>query len=105
MARQGSPIHCWSGSFAANRVRRVLDCACGTGRHLLLLSDLGCEFHASDVSPALLEQAGKNLAGAGVKIPLRQADFRCLPENFNDRFYAVICLGAIGYMPDEAQFL
>jgi glycine/sarcosine N-methyltransferase len=91
--------------FAQNKVSRVLDCACGTGRHLMLFHQLGCVVHGSDVSPSMLEQAKANLAGAGVEIPLRQADFRCLPEIYEERFDAVICLAAIGYMPDEAQFL
>jgi len=91
--------------FIQNGIKRVLDCACGTGRHLWLFRDLDCEVHGSDVSPSMLKQARQNLTATGVEIPFRQADFRCLPENFEQRFDAVICLGAIGYMPDEAQFL
>lgn len=91
--------------FAEHQVRRVLDCACGTGRHLLLFHDLGCEVFGSDVSPSMLEQAENNLAAAGVEIPLRQADFRRLPESSAAHFDAIVCLAAIGYMPDEAQVL
>jgi glycine/sarcosine N-methyltransferase len=91
--------------FAQNGVKRVLDCACGTGRHLQMLRDLGCEVYGSDVSPSMLEQAQINLAADNVKVQLRQADYRCLPENFNEHFDAEICLGAIGYMQDEVQFL
>jgi SAM-dependent methyltransferase len=91
--------------FVEHQVRRVLDCACGTGRHLLLFHDLGCEVYGSDVSPSMLAQAEKNLAASGARIPLRQADIRHLPESFAERFDAVVCLEAIGYMPDEMQFL
>ncbi len=91
--------------FVAHQVKRVLDCACGTGRHLRLFHDLGCEVFGSDISPSMLAQAEKNLAASAFKTPLRQADFRCLPESFAERFDAVVCLAAIGYMPDEAQFL
>jgi glycine/sarcosine N-methyltransferase len=91
--------------FAEHQVKRVLDCACGTGRHLILFQELGCRLYGSDISPSMLEQAKQNLSAAGVEIPLRQADFRHLPENYEECFDAVICLGAIGYMPDEAQFL
>jgi glycine/sarcosine N-methyltransferase len=91
--------------FAEHRVKRVLDCACGTGRHLSLFRDLGCVVHGSDVSPSMLKQARQNLTSTGVEIPLRQADYRRLPDNYEKRFDTVICLGAIGYMPDEAQFL
>jgi glycine/sarcosine N-methyltransferase len=91
--------------FGANGVRTVLDCACGTGRHLLLFPSLGCQVWSSDVSESMLAQARKNLARYGVEVPLRRADYRDLPHRFGRRVDAVVCLGAIGYMPDEAEFL
>jgi glycine/sarcosine N-methyltransferase len=91
--------------FGKNGVRAVLDCACGTGRHLLLFHSLGCQAWGSDVSESMLAQARKNLVRHGVEVPLRQADYRDLPHHFGRRFDAVVCLGAIGYMPDEAEFL
>ncbi len=108
-ASSGGPDPLWMGFFrrlfTEIRVERVLDCACGTGRHLSWLHKLGCEAYGSDVSPSMLEQAEANLAASGLKIPLRQADFRYLPDIYPERFDAVICLAAIGYMPDEAQFI
>jgi glycine/sarcosine N-methyltransferase len=89
--------------FDENGVRRVLDCACGTGRHLLLFHALGCEVWGSDLSASMLAQARRNLADHGVEIPLQQADYRELPQQLCGRFDAIACLGAIGYMPDEAQ--
>jgi glycine/sarcosine N-methyltransferase len=47
--------------FGGNGVRTVLDCACGTGRHLLLFHSLGCKVWGSDVSESMLAQARKNL--------------------------------------------
>ena len=91
--------------FARHGVRSVLDCACGTGRHLLLFHSLGLEVVGSDVSEAMLVQARKNLAGHDVEIPLHQADYRDLPQTLGRRFDAVVCLGAIGYMPDDSQVL
>ncbi|MGD9146875.1 MAG: methyltransferase domain-containing protein [Anaerolineae bacterium] len=91
--------------FAEHEVQSVLDCACGTGRHLLLFHSLGLEVVGSDVSEAMLVQARKNLAGHGVEVPLHQADYRNLPQTFGRRFDAVVCLAAIGYMPDETQVL
>ena len=91
--------------FAEHHVKRVLDCACGTGRHLRLLHHLGYVAYGSDISPSMLTQAEKNLADAGVSIPLRQADFRCLPDIYLERFDAVTCLGGIVYMQDDAQAL
>jgi ubiquinone/menaquinone biosynthesis C-methylase UbiE len=91
--------------FSENHVQSVLDCACGTGRHLLLFHDLGCEIWGSDVSEAMLAQARKNTAQLGGDVLLQQADYRDLPQHFHRSFDAVVCLGSIGYMPDEEQFL
>lgn len=62
--------------FAENSVRTVLDCACGTGRHLHLFHSLGCEVFGSDLSESMLAQAEKNLAEHGIKPPLCQADYK-----------------------------
>jgi glycine/sarcosine N-methyltransferase len=91
--------------FAEHGVHTILDCACGTGRHLLLFRSLGCEVQGSDASASMLAQARRKLAQEGVEAPLRQADYRELPRHFSRQFDAVTCLGAIGYMPDETQCL
>ena len=44
--------------FARHQVRRVLDCACGTGKHLPLFHSLGCYPVGSDISPARAEVRG-----------------------------------------------
>ena len=91
--------------FSENDVRSILDCACGTGRHLLLFHDLGLEISGSDISAAMLAQARQNLDRYGIDGSLRQADYRNLPQHFQSSFDAVTCLGSIGYMPDEKEFL
>jgi glycine/sarcosine N-methyltransferase len=91
--------------FKRHGVHTVLDCACGTGRHLLLFHDLNCEVWGSDASDAMLEQAHQNLARFGRDVPLLKADYRHLPQHFSRKFDAVVCLGSIGYMPDEEEFL
>jgi glycine/sarcosine N-methyltransferase len=95
----------FSTLFSRNDVHSVLDCACGTGRHLLLFYNLGCEAWGSDASGAMLEQARKNLAHHGIQAPLLRSDYRDLPQRFDRSFDAVVCLASIGYMPDETQFL
>jgi len=91
--------------YSENNVRSVLDCACGTGRHLILFHNLGCKVWGSDISEAMLNQARENLAHYGIEISLKKADYRNLPQNFHRRFDAVACLGSIGYMTDEREFL
>ena len=80
--------------FARHGARSILDCACGTGQHLHLFHTLGCQVTGSDISPSMLDQARKNLAGAGIEVPLHQADYRTLPERFGTRFDAVTCLSS-----------
>ncbi len=91
--------------FSQHGVRTVLDCACGTGRHLHMFHGLGCQVVGSDLSAAMLAQAAENLAAHGLQIPLHQLDYRELPQGISMRFDAVVCLGSIGYMADEAEFL
>jgi SAM-dependent methyltransferase len=92
--------------FEDNDVRRILDCACGTGRHLYLFHKLGFDVVGSDISPAMLGQARKNLAERSIDVPLRHIDYRELPENFGEKFDAVVCLtSAICEMPDSVQML
>ena len=78
--------------FDRYHVRRVLDCACGTGDDLLLFRSLGLAVVGSDLSDAMLALAETKLAAAEVEIPLVRADFRELPEQFADSFDAVVCL-------------
>jgi ubiquinone/menaquinone biosynthesis C-methylase UbiE len=76
--------------FAGHGVARILDCACGTGRDLLMFHDMGLEVSGSDLSVAMLAQARENLGD--VEIPLRKADYRQLPEHYDVKFDAVVCL-------------
>lgn len=72
------------------RVHDVLDCACGTGWHLLLLKQLGLRPLGSDLSPEMLARARRNLRGK--RIPLKLADYRHLSHTWNRRFGMVVCL-------------
>ena len=92
--------------FDQHGVRTVLDCACGTGRDLLLFHSLGCEVVGSDISKSMLAQAEKNLLACGLKLALHQVDYRELPQHFHRQFDAVVCLSSsILHMPDEAEVL
>jgi glycine/sarcosine N-methyltransferase len=104
---EGEPqgIEFFRNLFSRNGVRTVLDCACGTGRHLPLFHSLGREVVGSDISEGMLTQARKNLAEHNLNLSLRQVDFRGLPNHFERQFDAVVCLAAIGFMPDEAECL
>lgn len=92
--------------FAQNGVRSVLDCACGTGRHLVLFRRLGLDVTGSDISPAMLARARKNLMEAGMDVPVGQADYRELLQHHDRRFDAVTCLSSsLLEMADEEEVL
>jgi SAM-dependent methyltransferase len=78
--------------FVQYGVKSVLDCACGTGWDLVLFASLGCSVQGSDLSEAMLARAAKRLADSRLEIPLHQVDFCRLPEHFEARFDAVVCL-------------
>lgn len=91
--------------FSQNNIHMVLDCACGTGRHIPLFHSIGCHIFGSDISESMLAQARINLSGLGLEVSVFQADFRNLPVCFQQSIDAVVCLGAITFMEGEAEFL
>lgn len=84
---------------AARRGRhggRLLDVACGTGRHL---EHLRAHFDAAglDLEPGLLSEARRRLPG----LPLHQGDMRAF--DLGERFDVITCLfSAIGYVRTRA---
>ena len=78
--------------FAEYKVKSVLDCACGTGQHLCMLSDLGFNVSGSDYSESMIEVANTNLKKLGKNISLSQCDFRYLEDTHTNKFEAIVCL-------------
>lgn len=70
----------------------VLDCACGTGQHLVMLSRLGYDVHGSDASGEMLAVCRANLQRIGVQAETQQCDYRTLESVWHQRFGAVVCL-------------
>lgn len=76
---------------------RLLDVACGTGRHALALDALGWQVAGVDVNPELVERARAQAAEHGVAGEFDVGDMRDL-QLPGERFSAVTCLfDAIGY--------
>jgi len=78
--------------FSEHGVKNVLDCACGTGQHLLMLAQSGYNVWGSDYSKSMLEVARKNLQKRNYNISLHQCDFRFLEQEFDITFDAIVCL-------------
>ncbi len=69
---------------------RVLDCACGQGRHAHLLAEAGFDVDGVDYSAALLKAA--RARGTGARLRYTEADMRKLPSRWTSRFGAVVNL-------------
>lgn len=80
-----------------NGVKNVLELACGTGSHALMLEKVGYEIIATDYSTDMLAQARKKARAFHSQVVFRLQDMRKLnaPKQPKD---AVICLfDSIGY--------
>lgn len=76
---------------------RVLDVACGSGRHALELARRGCRVTGLDVSAEAVGFARAAATADGLELDLRVGDMRALPADHPVDL--VICLGnAFGYL-------
>jgi len=84
---------------------RVLDLACGSGRHSLELRRRGFEVVGADISPELLEIARRDATEQGLEAEFVEADLREL--DFDAEFDVVLSLndGAIGYFESDEENL
>jgi SAM-dependent methyltransferase len=79
--------------FQSVHARRVLDCACGTGRHACLFARWGLEVTGSDVSDEMLRKSRHLAATENLEIPFYRASFDELAATFEAPFDAVVCVG------------
>ena len=81
---------------------RILDLACGHGRHSIELARRGFDVTGYDLSPRSLELAQAAAEQAGVGLKLVQGDMRHLP--YVEQFDAVVNLfTAFGYFEQEEE--
>lgn len=84
---------------------RVLDLACGFGRHALELARRGCRAVGVDITLAYVEAARKQAMEEGLAAEFICADVR--DARFHAEFDAALNLadGAIGYLEDDGENL
>ena len=83
---------------------RVLDLACGHGRHAVALARRGMVVTGQDLNEDYLQMARDGAAQAGVEIETVHSDMRDIP--FTDEFDAVINMfTAFGYFDSEDEDL
>lgn len=82
---------------------RILDLACGSGRHSLELERRGFSVVGVDISTELVEIARRDAAEQGLASEFIEGDLRELP--FEDEFDVVLNLndGAVGYFETEEE--
>jgi SAM-dependent methyltransferase len=82
---------------------RILDLACGTGRHSLELVRQGFSVVGVEISPELVEIAKKDAAEQGLEATFIEGDLREL--DFEEEFDIVLNLndGAVGYFETDEE--
>ncbi|NYH92075.1 methyltransferase domain-containing protein [Actinopolymorpha rutila] len=78
----------------ALKLGRVLDAACGTGRHAQYLAELGHEVVGVDSSPEMLDRAGIKVPGGD----FRAGEIDRLPFP-DESFDSLVCALALTYQP------
>jgi ubiquinone/menaquinone biosynthesis C-methylase UbiE len=102
MPRTGAQVE-----FAIQALRlapgaRVLDIACGVGRHSIELARRGYQVTGLDLSPTLLNIAAERAGRAGVQVNWVRADMREIP--FAQEFDAAFNIfSSWGYLESEAE--
>ena len=84
---------------ASRRVSRVLDVACGGGRHIVGLAEMGYQCTGLDFTPERVEITKKRAARSKVSIDLRQGDASKL--SYRNRFDAALALNVLFLLPSD----
>jgi SAM-dependent methyltransferase len=90
-----------SGHIPAEEYPRLLDLACGRGRHSINFANRGYRVTGVDLAPTAISRAKAKAALAGVDIDFRVGDMRVpLHETFD---VVVNLFTSFGYFADEAE--
>lgn len=68
------------------KTSRLIDCACGTGKHAVWMAKLGFNVSASDISEGMLKTAQANAKLDNQDIHFIHASWEKLPEKTNQKF-------------------
>jgi len=83
------------------RTGRVLDMACGSGRHSVALASLGYRVVAFDTSEGMITAARNHAKDNNVEVEFHIADMQSFSSIVDESFDVVLCLGnSLGLLPD-----
>jgi SAM-dependent methyltransferase len=98
--RSESEVNALVRLLAFDKPRKILDLACGFGRHTNRLSKLGHEMTGVDISPGFLDIARRDAIKKGVNVHYQNDDMRTI--TFTNEFDAVLLLfTAFGYFSEK----
>jgi SAM-dependent methyltransferase len=91
--------------FQDHNIMTVLDCACGPGRHAIMLAKSGVSVTGIDMDPGMIEQAEKNASETVRGVTFQVAGFNDLASVFRkERFDMVMCVGnSLSQLPGLQQ--
>jgi SAM-dependent methyltransferase len=97
----GAPQPAFAQLAADGRLRgRVLDVGCGTGEHVLLASEVGCEAVGIDIAPSAIRLAEAKAVARGLPARFVVGDARRL-GSLGERFDTVMDCGLFHVFDDE----
>jgi SAM-dependent methyltransferase len=83
---------------------KVLDLACGTGRHACELASLGYQVEGSDISADMVEIARDAIRRCSLPVSIHNQSFQTA-HRIGKRFEVVLAMFAsLGYLTDEDEF-
>lgn len=102
-AAEAEFVHELFGAFADEPVRRLLDVACGTGRHALEFDRHGYEVLGTDIADDMLACARAAASAVSAQVRFERQDMRAL-DFPGPAFDAAVCLfDAIGHVRTNAE--
>lgn len=85
-------------NFSGSKVQSILDVACGTGSHALVLSKRGYTVIGIDVSKSMIRKAKKKAEKEGIEAAFFVQDMRKI--ELDRKFDCAICMfGGFGFIP------
>jgi glycine/sarcosine N-methyltransferase len=92
-------------SFPIGKRLRILDIACGSGRHAVALAKQGHEVCAFDISKTMIRFAAELAASESVHVSFEVADMLELENRYSEPFDLMVCLGnSLALLPSFVQF-